>query len=308
MIALGTRRLAEAVFNAGARDAFKFRGFDMDRISKAAGCANFAAMLTGREVAGLTYGLRIEAEDAAIIAYGDDRAFNRQPKPTADTLTRLLPMPERWWTSPSVSVAGLLEEDTSPAELSMLLGSEGDALSDILPVSGEARLCALSGQKISELWGIGGASPIHDELWIHALDDAHRRLATTYVPSILPAEDQDLYHVSHIPKMAVARAIEDFGGGVGIVAAIGHGRLAQLMVMERKGGELILRVTGLNADLREARWSEGLDGVQAAGGNLEALAEDFKKKNPSWAATWKACALRMPSGLLARDREQIRVA
>jgi len=307
MIALGTRRLAEAVFTSGARDAFKFRGFNMDRISKAAECPSFAAMLTGREVAGLTYGLRIEAEEAAIIAYGDDRTFTRQPRPTADTLTRLLHMPERWWTSPAVSVAGLMEEDTSPAELSMLLGSE-DSLSDTLPVSGEARLCALSGQKISELWGIGGASPIHDELWIQALDDAHRRLATVYVPSILPAEDQDLYHVTHIPKMSVPMAIESFGGGVGIVASIGHGRLAQVFVKERKGGELILSVTGLNADLREARWTEGLDGVRAVGVSLEALAEDFKKKNPSWAAIWKACALRMPSGLLARDREQIRVA
>ena len=308
MIALGTRRLAEAVFTSGARDAFKFRGFDIDRISKAAECPSFAAMLTGREVAGLTYGLRIEAEEAAIIAYGDDRTSNRQPKPTADSLTRLLHMPEKWWTSPSVSVAGLMEEDTSPAELSMLLGSDGVSLSDTLPVSGEARLCALSGQKISELWGIGGASPIHDEIWIHALDDAHRRLATVYVPSILPAEDQDLYHVSHIPKMSVARAIETFGGGVGIVATIGHGRLAQCFIKERKGGELILSVQSLNADLREARWTEGLDGVRAVGGTLEALAEDFKKKNPSWATTWKACALRMPSGLLARDREQIRVA
>lgn len=307
MIALGTRRLAEAVFQAGAKDAFISRGFDLGRLVKAAECSSFAAMLTGREVAGLTYGLHMDAEGAATIAYGQDwnPSRGRRPKPTATTLARLLPMPGAWWSSPSVSVAGVLEEDASPAELQAVLG--GEVRSDNLPVSGEARLCALSGGRISELWGVSGGTPIHDEQWIHALDDAHRRLASVYVPSILPEEDQDLYHVTHLPKMTVPRAIEVIGGGVGIVVAIGQGRWAQAFVRQRRGGELALSISGLSADLRETKWTEGLDGIRAVGTSLEALAEDFKRRNPSW-STWRACALRMPSGLLAKDRAQSQVA
>lgn len=304
MIALGTRQLAEAVIASGARTAFKDRGFNLDRIDRAAGCANFAAMLTGREVTGMTYGLNLAAEEAATLAYGGERT-SREGKPTHESLDRLLAMPEGWWATPSVSVAGLLDEDTTPADLASLLGT-GD-ISETLPASGEARLCALSGQKISTVWGLGGETPIHDLSWISALDLAHQNLAHLYVPTITPEDEQDLYHVTHLPAMPVARAIEVVGAGVGIVVSRGNGRWAQISVRAKKGGELVLRVNGLKADWREDRYIDGLDGVRAIGKSLEALAEDFNQRNPTW-ATWRAVALRMPSGLLARDRQQGMVA
>lgn len=304
MIALGTRQLAEAVFTAGVSDAFRKRGFSLDRLSKAASCANFAGMLTGREVTGMTYGLNLRAEEAATLAYGGERTSS-EANPTAESMDRLLSMPEGWWTAPSVAVADLLDEETTVSDLAELLGT--NQLSGSLPFSGEARLCALSGQKISTLWGLGGATPIHDLTWISALDVAHQTLAPLYVPAITTEDEQDLYHVTHLPQMPIASAIELVGAGIGIVVSRGNGLWAQISIRAKKTGELVLRVNGLKADWREDRYIDGLDGVRAVGMSLEDLAEDFNKRNPSWGA-WRAVALRMPSGLLARDRQQGMVA
>lgn len=292
-IALGANRLALSALQSGAIDIFRGKGFASARIEKAAENPDFAAMLTGREVSGLAYGMNLSPRDTAIISYGADHPGLRGLQPTEDSLAQITPMTRGWWAEPAISVAEL-NEDTSG--LASLLGAvEADTH---LPVSADARLCALAGERVSALWHLREA--MTDASWIKNLDAAHQTLAETFVPSLREREEErDMYHVVHTPRTSVRNAIESLGIGVCVVAAMGPGRMVQLHTARSTNDErtLELSLMSLKPDWSEARWVAGLDGVRASGNNLSSLAEDFLKAFPS-AAKWQVVGLRFASGLI----------